>query len=91
MMIEKDITITSELGIHLRPAAAMSDEAMKYESHITFEYGKNQRRANAKSIISVLASGVSNGEVIRLRAEGSDEEEAIESVSNAFIKSMNEN
>lgn len=90
-MVEKDIVITSELGIHLRPAGAMSDEAMKYESHITFEYGEYKRRANAKSIISVLASGVNSGEVIRLRAEGSDEEEAIENVANAFVKSMNEN
>jgi phosphocarrier protein len=90
-MVSRDIEITSDLGIHLRPAGAMCDEAIKYQSHISFEYGHNKRVANAKSIISILASGVGKGEFIKLMADGEDEEEAIEKVSSAFIKSMNDN
>ena len=60
-MVSRDIEITSDLGIHLRPAGAMCDEAIKYQSHISFEYGDNKRVANAKSIISILASGVGKG------------------------------
>lgn len=90
-MVEKEIEITSEMGIHLRPAAAMSDEAMKYDSHVSFEYGEYKKEANAKSIISVLASGVNKGEIIKLMANGSDEEEAVKNVADVFIKAMNEN
>ena len=56
-MVSRDITIDSALGIHLRPAGAMCEEAVKYNSKIYFEYGEG-KTANAKSVISILAAGV---------------------------------
>ena len=86
-MVSEIIIVTSALGIHLRPAGAMCDAAIKYESHITFEYGKG-KSANAKSVISILASGVKCGEEIKLIAEGPDEKEAIKEVSESFRKAL---
>lgn len=88
-MVSKVITVDSTLGIHLRPAGAMCETAVKYNSRIVFEYA-NGKTANAKSVISILASGVKCGEEIKLIAEGNDEEEALEAVAGAFIKSLNE-
>lgn len=88
-MVSRDITIDSVLGIHLRPAGAMCEEAVKYNSKIYFEYGEG-KTANAKSVISILAAGVKCGEVIRLTATGEDEQKAIEAVTEAVTKSLKE-
>ncbi|MGN0316329.1 MAG: HPr family phosphocarrier protein [Lachnospira sp.] len=86
-MVSERIIITSALGIHLRPAGAMCDTAVKYESKMTFEYGAG-KTANAKSVISILAAGVKCGDEIVLTAEGPDEEEAIKAVSEKFRASL---
>lgn len=86
-MVSKNIIVSSVLGIHLRPAGAMSEEAVKYDSSINFEYGVG-KTANAKSVISILASGVKCGEEIKLICEGTDEEEALEAVSSKFIQAL---
>ena len=39
-MVSENILITSQLGIHLRPAGAMCNEAVKYKSDISFKYGE---------------------------------------------------
>ena len=72
-MVKENIIVTSQLGIHLRPAGAMCDAAIKFDSNISFEYAEG-KTANAKSVISILASGVKCGDEITLIADGSDEE-----------------
>ena len=52
------------------------------QKNITFTY-KN-KVVNAKSVISILASGVGCGDEITLMAEGPDEEEALKAVSESF-------
>lgn len=86
-MVSKKIIVNSALGIHLRPAGAMCEAAVKYDSHITFIYGDG-KTANAKSVISILAAGVKCGDEIELVAEGNDEAEAIEAVVAKFSESL---
>ena len=86
-MVKETILIDSPLGIHLRPATAMCDQAIKYKSKISFTYGE-QKTANAKSVISILASSVKCGQQIELIAEGEDEEEALNAVAQAFKESL---
>lgn len=85
-MVSEKIMVGSELGIHLRPAGAMCDAAVKFDSHITFTF--NNKTANAKSVISILASGVGCGDEITLTAEGPDEEEALKTVSASFREAL---
>lgn len=86
-MVSEKVDIVSTLGIHLRPAKAMCEEAVKYKSSIHFNY-KDGKSANAKSVISILASGVRHGEQIELVADGSDESEALQAVVKAFKESL---
>ena len=81
-MVKENIIVTSQLGIHLRPAGAMCDAAIK-----SFEYAEG-KTANAKSVISILASGVKCGDEITLIADGSDEEEALKTVSEKFKEAL---
>ncbi len=86
-MVKENIIVTSQLGIHLRPAGAMCDAAIKFDSNISFEYEEG-KPANAKSVISILASGVKCGDEITLIADGSDEEEALKTVSEKFKEAL---
>lgn len=84
-MRQKSIKITSKIGIHLRPAGAMCNEAIKYKSKVYFEYGQG-KTANAKSVISILASGMKCGDEMTLITDGEDEDIALENVSKALIE-----
>lgn len=86
-MVSEKIVINSALGIHLRPAGAMCDQAIKFDSEINFTYGEG-KTANAKSVISILASGVKCGEEIELTAEGTDEKAALKAVAAAFKEAL---
>lgn len=74
-MVESRVTVLSRVGLHARPAALLVQEAAKFDCHLVLECGP--RRANAKSILQVLALGVKNGEEVRIFAEGQGEEEAL--------------
>jgi phosphocarrier protein len=87
VMVSEKILVESALGIHLRPAGAMCDTAIKYESSVTFTYGEG-KHANAKSVISILAASVKCGDEIELVADGADEQEALEKVSEAFKEAL---
>jgi phosphocarrier protein len=78
-MQSKEIAINNKTGLHARPASDFVKEAAKFKSAITIEYkGKS---INAKSIIHVLSAGISAGSVIKLSAEGEDEQAAVEKLT----------
>ena len=85
-MVSEKIIVSSALGIHLRPAGAMCDRAVKYESKM-FKYADG-KEANAKSVISILASGVKCGQEIEIYADGEDEEKALADVVAALTEAL---
>ena len=40
-MVNENVIITNEMGLHLRPAGNLCKEAMKYKSKVTFNYDGN--------------------------------------------------
>lgn len=87
-MVSEKIVIDCPQGIHLRPAGALCENAMKFKSEITFEL-PNGRSANAKSVLSILAAGVKCGDEITLRCNGEDEEAAIAEVVKVLKDNLN--
>ncbi len=77
-MTEKDVEITSDAGIHARPAMMLVKEAMKYPCEIFFI--KDNIEANAKSIMSVLALAITKGSKLVVRAVGKNENEAVKNL-----------
>jgi len=75
-MIQKTVEILNKTGLHARPAAKFVEKASKFKSKITIE--KDGKKADAKSILSVLALGVGQGSKIKITAEGEDEQKAVE-------------
>ncbi len=77
-MVVKEVTISNKVGLHARPATFFIQKANEFKSSIWVE--KDERRVNAKSLLGVLSLGIVGGTTIRLIADGSDEEQAIESL-----------
>jgi phosphotransferase system HPr (HPr) family protein len=75
IMIEKKVNVTIESGLEARPAALFVQIASQYDSQIHVLLGDKQ--VNAKSIMGMMSLGVLEGQELTLRAEGSDEEEAV--------------
>lgn len=74
-MISKDISIMNETGIHARPAAVFVNTAAKFKSQIYVK--KDEKKANAKSILHIMSLGIDKGSIITISAEGEDEDEAV--------------
>lgn len=74
-MIERTVVISHPTGLHARPAALFVQAASRFHCDICVE--KGGRRANARSLISVLSLGAGQGSRITIRASGEDEEAAI--------------
>ena len=75
-MFVKDITVENQVGLHARPATFFIQKANEFKASIWVE--KDERRVNAKSLLGVLSLGIVGGTTIRLIADGSDEQQAIE-------------
>jgi len=78
-MIEKEITIKNESGLHARPAAIIVQKANDFKSDIFLEKGGD--RVNAKSIMGVMMLAAAFGTIVRVIAEGADEERAVETIA----------
>ncbi|MGX7091298.1 phosphocarrier protein HPr [Hutsoniella sourekii] len=83
-MEKKDFNIIAETGIHARPATLLVQTASKFNSDLNLEYkGKS---VNLKSIMGVMSLGVGQGADVTITAEGDDEKEAIEAVTETMQK-----
>ncbi|ASF40369.1 MULTISPECIES: HPr family phosphocarrier protein [Halobacillus] len=82
-MIERNIKIELETGLQARPAAQFVQHANRFSSDIFIE--KENKRVNAKSIMGLMSLAVGTGESIKLIADGSDEETAMEQL-HEFVK-----
>ena len=78
-MITKEVVINNQVGLQARPATFFIQKASEFKSSIWVE--KEERRVNAKSLLGVLSLGIVKGTTITIIADGSDEEEAIATLS----------
>ncbi|BAB06793.1 phosphocarrier protein HPr [Halalkalibacterium halodurans] len=87
-MAEKTFTITAETGIHARPATQLVNKAGQYSSEITLEY--KGKAVNLKSIMGVMSLGVGKGAQVTIKAEGSDEAEALKGIEEVIKEGLGE-
>lgn len=77
-MAEREATVKNRLGIHARPSALLVQAAAKYVSEITLI--KDGLEVNGKSIMGVMMLAAETDAIIRVRAAGPDEEEALDEI-----------
>ena len=77
-MFMKEVAVQNQIGLHARPATFFIQKANEFKSSIWVE--KEERRVNAKSLLGVLSLGIVGGTTIRIIADGSDEQAAVEAL-----------
>ena len=81
-MVEKIVTIKNRAGIHARPAAILVQTANRYSAEIYLE--KDGEKINGKSIMGILTLAATYGTPIKIIADGSDEEDALQTICRLF-------
>lgn len=72
---ETAVTLPVDVDLHARPAAEFVRTAMRFAADIVVAV--DEREANAKSLLSVLALGAKGGTTLSLRADGGDAADAV--------------
>ncbi len=78
-VVEREVIVVPEAGLHARPAKEIVKKARGCSSNITVV--KGSREASAQSLMKLMALGAKKGDRVLVRAEGEDEEEAVEVVA----------
>lgn len=83
-MVEKKFTVIDKVGIHARPASALVQAAGQFTSDVQLEY--NGKSVNLKSIMGIMSLGIGQDAEIIIRAEGDDEQAALEKIEETMSK-----
>lgn len=73
--MEKTFIVKNPTGLHARPAGALVKKAATFAGDIALK--KGDKSVNAKSLMTVLALGLSAGSEITVTASGDNAEEAV--------------
>lgn len=87
-MWEIKLTVTNKTGLHARPAALLVQTATRFNSEIIISKGDTE--VNAKSIMGIMALGASQGAEVIIKANGADEQEALEAIKELFNNNFGE-
>ena len=77
-MCAKEVLVQNQVGLHARPATFFIQKANEFKSSIWVE--KEERRVNAKSLLGLLGADFVGGVTIRIIADGSDEQQAVDAL-----------
>jgi phosphocarrier protein HPr len=83
-MVEKQFKVVADTGIHARPATLLVQTASKFDSEI--QLGYNGKQVNLKSIMGVMSLGIGKDASISISANGSDEQDALNSLEELLKK-----
>ena len=87
-MISKKLTILNKLGLHARAAAKLVALSNNYNSEIILV--KDNKSADARSIMKLLMLSASKGSVLEVSITGKDQEEAMDSIEKLFLNGFDE-
>ena len=83
-MTERYVTIKNRTGIHARPSSVIAKAAGRFSASISIINEAENALINAKSIMGIISLGAGYNTSLLLRAEGPDEEEAINVIADIF-------
>jgi phosphocarrier protein HPr len=87
-MIERELTITNRLGLHARATAKLVQTVSPFRAGVTI--AAKGREVNAKSIMGVMLLAAGQGSTVVIRADGEDEQAAIDAVTALFERRFDE-
>jgi phosphocarrier protein HPr len=87
-MQERQITVSNKLGLHARASAKLVQLVQGFRAQVWLVNGS--REVNAKSIMGVMMLAAGIGTPLTLRADGPDEEQALDAVAALFERKFDE-
>lgn len=87
-MQSETITIVNKLGLHARAAAKLVNTASRFRSDVRLR--RDNKDANAKSIMGVMMLAAGKGTEMTLKVEGPDEEEALQAMKQLIAERFGE-
>lgn len=87
-MLERDIVVSNRLGLHARASAKLVQLVAGFRSTIWLI--SKGREVNAQSIMGVMMLAAGMGTSLVVRAEGEDEEAALNAVVDLFDRKFDE-
>ena len=78
-MITKNINITSNEGLHARPATEISKIANKYNCDVNIK--ANNKIINAKMPVMIMSLGITQNTNVEILCNGENEEKAMEEIT----------
>jgi phosphocarrier protein len=87
-VIEREVTIANELGLHARAAARLVHVASRFSARITLS--KDSRTVDAKSILGILLLAAAKGDRLTIRADGPDETDAVDALTALVLSRFGE-
>jgi phosphocarrier protein len=85
--VEAKFVVQGELGLHARPAGRFVTLAGSFESEVWVAREDDEEWVSGRSVLSILSLAASRGTTLRLRAEGSDAEEAVAALGALLVES----
>ena len=82
-MTEREFTVTNEFGLHARPAGQVATLAAQFEANL--EIASKNEWVSARSVLSMLSLAIGPGSLVRVRAEGPDEENAVDAIGALLV------
>ena len=86
--MEKVLFIKNKSGLHARPSGILAKTANGFQSNIVLE--SNGKTINAKSIMSIMSSGLSQNSEVKLIVNGPDEDKAFDCIVDLFESGFSE-
>jgi phosphocarrier protein HPr len=87
-VIERDIEIRNKLGLHARAAAKLVHTAARF--HADIKVRKGEEEVDGKSILGILLLAAGRGSTITVRADGDDEQAAMDAVQDLIDRKFDE-
>ncbi|MET0934812.1 MAG: HPr family phosphocarrier protein [Luteibacter sp.] len=87
-MLERDIVVSNRLGLHARASAKLVQLVSSFKSTVWLI--SKGREVNAQSIMGVMMLAAGMGTSLGVRADGEDEEAALNAVIDLFDRKFDE-
>ena len=81
-VVSEPVVVTSPSGLHARPAAALAMEARKFTSDLRIV--KAGQEANLRSVVSIMALEVGEGDTVTVEGRGDDAADAVSAIAAAL-------
>jgi phosphocarrier protein len=83
-MVEKEYTINNRLGLHARPASLFVKTTGRFQSHV--KVIKDGGEIDGKSIMGLLMLAAGPGTLLKIVAEGPDENDVLKALDDLFAR-----